>query len=378
MHRHQPAADVLAEHRTERSGQRLDDRHLESGAACGGGDLLADEARADDRQASPGAEGPAQPPGVRQGSQGVDVREAIELRKDSRCAAGGDQKVLVAELAVVVEPDAAALRIESHGAAEDELDALVRVPAGRTEPDLRLLHLAGEHPLGERRPVVGQLGLAADHRDPALVAARPQRLDAALRGQAAADDQGSLAGHATAGSSISRRPMPRWDLDIRRKLSTSLPGRVAAVSRGAGARAAPADPLDHPSEEQSGDDGDAGDHRPEQPWTRGIRAGAERVGHAQGVDEDRRLVGPPPEARTDSAADIEAQAEQRREVAAGDPEAHPEGLVGDGEGNRDPGRPGVEPGVAEQGEAVHGDGHQAGHRSLLVDRAQDPPGSRLA
>ena len=129
---------------------------------------------------APVREGPAQPPGVRQGSQGVDVREAIELRKDSRCAAGGDQKVFVAELAVVVEPDAAALRIDSHGPAEDELDALVRVPAGRTELDLRLLHLAGEHPLGERRPVVGQLGLGADHRDPALVAARPQRLDAAL------------------------------------------------------------------------------------------------------------------------------------------------------------------------------------------------------
>ena len=79
----------------------------------------------------------SEPPGVRQGAQAVDVRVALEVRQDARCAARSDQQVLVAKLAAVIDPHAAALRVESHGApAECQLDPLVGVPAGGPEPDL--------------------------------------------------------------------------------------------------------------------------------------------------------------------------------------------------------------------------------------------------
>ncbi len=48
--------------------------------------------------------------------------------------------------------------------------------------------LAGEQRLRERRAVVGRVRLGADHRDRAVVAAGAQRLGAALRGEAGADE----------------------------------------------------------------------------------------------------------------------------------------------------------------------------------------------
>ena len=60
--------------------------------------------------------------------------------------------------------------------------------------------------LGERRAVVGRVGLGADHPHRPLVAAAAQRLGAALRREAAADDQDSVVvHHASSGLGIGNR-----------------------------------------------------------------------------------------------------------------------------------------------------------------------------
>ncbi len=74
----EPAPDVLTEDAGERRGQSLDDRHLRPGLAGGGGDLLADEPGADDRQAGrPALKLGAQAASVGEGAKLVYVRVAL-------------------------------------------------------------------------------------------------------------------------------------------------------------------------------------------------------------------------------------------------------------------------------------------------------------
>src|SRR5581483_7118532 len=59
----------------------------------------------------------------------------------------------------------------------------------RGERDALGLPRAGEHLLGQRRPVVWQVGLVTDHRDRAVEALFAQRLGRAKAGQRRADDR---------------------------------------------------------------------------------------------------------------------------------------------------------------------------------------------
>ena len=89
---------------------------------------------------------------------------------------------------------------------------------------------------------------------------------------------------------------------------------------------------------------------------------------AEHVDEDGRPVGLAPELRADPLAGVEAEPEQGRQVAADHAEAGQGGLEAHREGHRDAGDAGIQPGVAEQGDAVDGDRDDPGQRRLLVDR----------
>ena len=95
------------------------------------GDLLADEAGADDRQPSARDELGPQAARVREGAQGVDVLVAVEERQPPRRAAGRDQ-----QLARSRAPRRSRARsrprrrVERLGAgAEQQLDPLLLVPA---------------------------------------------------------------------------------------------------------------------------------------------------------------------------------------------------------------------------------------------------------
>ena len=79
--------------------------------------------------------------------------------------------------------------IERDGrVAEPQLDAVLGVPGGGPQRERVVVHRARQALLGERRAVVGQPPLVADERDRAVVAAPAQRLGAALRGEAGADE----------------------------------------------------------------------------------------------------------------------------------------------------------------------------------------------
>ncbi len=139
---------------------------------------------------------PAQAPGVGERAQRVDVLEALEEGQLARRAAGCDQQLLVAELGAGVEADGAGTGVKRLGsAAEQQLDPLLLVPPGRPVGDRVVLDRAGQQLLGERRAVVGRVGLGADDSHRPLVAAAAQCLGATLRRQAAADYQDSRVTH---------------------------------------------------------------------------------------------------------------------------------------------------------------------------------------
>ena len=90
--------------------RRLDHRHLGAEPARGRGDLLADEAGADDGQPRAAAEHLAQPRGVVERPQHRDVLVAVEQRQRPRPAAGGDQQPVVAQASCRRRAAAAARR----------------------------------------------------------------------------------------------------------------------------------------------------------------------------------------------------------------------------------------------------------------------------
>ena len=145
---------------------------------------------------APGTSSARRRPGVGQGPQVVDVLVAVEERQPPRSTPGRDQQLLVAQLGARVEHDRSGLGVEPLGAgAQQQLDLLLLIPPGRPVGDRLLLDRARQHLLGKRRPVVGRVGLGADHPHRRLVAAAAQGLGAALRREPAADDHDTVVSH---------------------------------------------------------------------------------------------------------------------------------------------------------------------------------------
>ena len=76
------------------------------------------------------------------------------------------------------------------------------------------------------------------------------------------------------------------------------------------------------------------------------------VDDAERPDEHRRAMELAPQLRADASPRVEAQAEQRREVAGDDAEPREERPVAHREGHEHPRHAGVQPGVAEHGGAM--------------------------
>ena len=123
----EPAAEPRTQHVRERDLGRLDQRDLDAEAAGGCGDLLADEAGADDRQSRPRRERLAQRVRVGERAQRMNVRAPGEHRQPPRAGAGGDDQLVVAELGAVLERDAPGGDVEPRrAAAEQQLDLVAR------------------------------------------------------------------------------------------------------------------------------------------------------------------------------------------------------------------------------------------------------------
>ena len=94
----EPAAEPRAEHVRERDLGRLDQRDLDAEAARGGGDLLADEAGADDRQPRARRERRAQRrPRRRACAATCTFGRPANIGSRRGAAAGGDDQLVVAE-----------------------------------------------------------------------------------------------------------------------------------------------------------------------------------------------------------------------------------------------------------------------------------------
>src|SRR5581483_4156423 len=167
------APHLRAEHALERHREWLDDGHGGHDARDGGGDLAADEARADDDDARVGAELRPQRVGVVERPQVVDTVGPLETPRP-------------------------------HARAEHELDRLLVPESLRAQRDI--LPIAGEQLLGERGPLVRRVLLVADEQHAAVEASCAERLRAARAGEAGARDE-DRAGHAAATSSTVIAPI---------------------------------------------------------------------------------------------------------------------------------------------------------------------------
>ena len=197
-------ADLGAEHALERDRERVDDGDVEAALSGGGRDLGADPAGADHDDRAAAVQPLTQKVGVLDGAQ---VQHAVERcagdGKAARLGAGGEQQPVVAQPFAIVERHLADRCIEAHGGAtEAELDVVGGVEALVVDVDLLAPDLPAQVVLGQRRPLVGALGLGADQHHAPVEALRAQRLGGLRTGETRADDHeclvtvmGCLRGH---------------------------------------------------------------------------------------------------------------------------------------------------------------------------------------
>ncbi len=178
--------------RPERVGQRrregLHEVDLETAGAGGGRHLGADEPRSDDRHPRSPLQFRPQRQAVGQGPQDVDAAQGGRVGEASGGGAGGDHEAVEGHRLAVAHQHRAALEVEGRRSAAEA--PVGRQPLdGRRGPQRREVRLrfSGQDLLRQRRAVVGQPLLAADHHDPAVVAEVPQSLDGRQAGQRGAD-----------------------------------------------------------------------------------------------------------------------------------------------------------------------------------------------
>ncbi|GAA1242690.1 hypothetical protein GCM10009646_33010 [Streptomyces aureus] len=165
----QRAGQEFAERAEHRQRLGVDHRHLGDTEAFGcGGDLAADEARADDDDANARPDQfVTQAPGVGEGAHGVPAADGTRgtvAAQPARPHAGGDDQAVEGEFRTVVESDKALVEAGGgSGRAQPPLDVR-RARSGREREGLER-HLSGEHVLAQRWSVVRHVGLIADDRD---------------------------------------------------------------------------------------------------------------------------------------------------------------------------------------------------------------------
>ena len=191
-------AQLGADRAVQRGRLRLDHRHLAAGLAGRRRRLQADPARAHGDHPPAAAEGGREPLRVADGPQ---VQHAVPVGpgyvQPAWRRAGGQQQPVVSDALPVRGGDRPAGRIhrgDRH--AEPQVHVVPGVPALLVHVDHGLVFLAKQVALGQRGPLIGPLGLGAEHDDPAAEPLRAEGLGRLRAGQARADDhEGGLSGH---------------------------------------------------------------------------------------------------------------------------------------------------------------------------------------
>ena len=175
----EPSAELLSEHDGQRRRGGLDDRDLGAQATCGRCDLLADEPGADDDHAGSGAQRVAQPAGVGERAQLVDVGVALGAGqpRGARCR-WRSSSCPYRRREPSPRTTSCAPGVELHcGGSEHELDVVLVVPPVGAEAQRGLVALAGEELL--RQAAGGRRARRAPRTPSAVV--RHSRCDAASR-----------------------------------------------------------------------------------------------------------------------------------------------------------------------------------------------------
>ena len=115
---------------------------------------------------------------ILQGPQEVD---ALETRtgqcRSSRTAPGCEQQRIVRKPRAVIEPHLARAAVDlEYAAPEPHVDAVIGIELRRPDQQALSLQGTGEVFLGERRALIGRLGLLADEADGAIEAAPSKRV----------------------------------------------------------------------------------------------------------------------------------------------------------------------------------------------------------
>ena len=199
----QPAhelTDAPPQHPGQWGGLRLDQHHVHPEPPQGGGDLAADETRADDDR-------PARPAGVLaqrhrlvEGAQHPDAVQIGERRYPPGHQSGGDHQFVVVQFGAVDEGDGARGGVQrARSLAQPQGDVVVGVELGGPQRDvldpLLLADGCVQHVLGQRRAIVGQVLLVADDGDRPGVLHRAQLLGHPGGGEPAADDHDAVIAH---------------------------------------------------------------------------------------------------------------------------------------------------------------------------------------
>ena len=188
--------DLGADHRPDladhRLRERLDDGDVETEPARGRRHLQAEETAADDDDPGRAREGRPQRRHVRMVAEHVHAGQLVPGRQPPRPRPGRDDQPVEAERVPVAQVHGPAVGVEGARLAAHQPDAELSVMGGLAEPGPLGIPRPGQHLLGQRRPVVRELGLGADHGERPGVPLRAQGLNRGQPGRPAPDDEHAL------------------------------------------------------------------------------------------------------------------------------------------------------------------------------------------
>lgn len=181
----QPAdvgADALPDRPLQWLPGCLHQGHLEPQGPSGGGHLTAEEARADHHHAAGRAQGLPQRLRVVLAAEGEHPGGQGDMRVGpaSGGSPGGDHQAVVPQGVPVVEGENAAPAVEPDGPTAE--------PPFGPQPVVGQRKIVDAQRLGQRGPVVGQMDLFADEREPSVVSGIAQRPGGPQSGERGTDD----------------------------------------------------------------------------------------------------------------------------------------------------------------------------------------------
>ena len=130
---------------------------------------------------------------VGDGAQQVHAGQIGALDGEThRSRTGGEGELVVGQRLAAVQHHGVRIAVDRGDPALDELDVVLVEEVGRTQQELARLPVAGEEALRQRRPLVRQPALVADHGHRARPPALPQGDGEGDAGVTGADDQAGL------------------------------------------------------------------------------------------------------------------------------------------------------------------------------------------